>query len=65
MPMSYGVGVAYRFSKKFTASFDIYRTEWDDFVLIDPNGQKNSPITGKLIGESAIEPTHPDVYSPS
>jgi long-subunit fatty acid transport protein len=32
MPMSYGVGLAYRFSDAFTASMDIYRTEWDDFI---------------------------------
>jgi long-subunit fatty acid transport protein len=30
MPMSYGIGVAYRFSDQLTASFDIYRTKWDN-----------------------------------
>ena len=58
MPMSYGIGLAYRFSDELTASIDIYRTEWDDFVLIDSNGNKTSPITGQPISESDIDPTH-------
>jgi long-subunit fatty acid transport protein len=58
MPMSYGLGLAYRFSDKFTASIDIYRTKWDDFVLIDTNGNKTSPITGQPISKSDIDPTH-------
>ncbi|MFC1877622.1 OmpP1/FadL family transporter [Thermodesulfobacteriota bacterium] len=33
MPMSYGIGFSYRFSDKLTASADIYRTEWEDYVL--------------------------------
>ncbi|MCP4348498.1 MAG: hypothetical protein GY795_23690 [Desulfobacterales bacterium] len=46
MPMSYGIGFAYRFSDRFTASVDIYRTEWDDFVLKDAYGNETSPVTG-------------------
>ncbi len=30
MPMSFGIGFAYKFSKSLTGSLDIYRTEWDD-----------------------------------
>ncbi len=58
MPMSYGIGIAYRFSDEFSASIDIYRTEWDDFVRTDANGRETSPITGLPPGESDIDPTH-------
>ncbi len=58
MPMSYGIGFAYRFSEALTLSLDIYRTEWDDFVLTDSQDNETSPITGKSVGESAIDPTH-------
>jgi len=58
MPMSYGLGVSYRFSDQFTASADIYRTEWDDFVLTDAQGNQTSPITGNPVSESNIDPTH-------
>jgi long-subunit fatty acid transport protein len=58
MPLSYGIGFAYRFSDAFTASLDVYRTEWDDFVLTDYQGNQISPITGQPIAESDINPTH-------
>jgi len=58
MPMSYGIGFAYRFSDEFTASIDIYRTEWDDYILTDSNGNKTSPISGESISDSDIDPTH-------
>ncbi len=58
MPMSFGVGFAYSFSSTLTLSADIYRTEWDDFILTDFNGREISPITGQSPGESDIDPTH-------
>jgi long-chain fatty acid transport protein len=58
MPMSYGIGIAYRFSDEFTVSADIYRTQWQDFVFKDSEGYKTSPISGKLIKDSDIDPTH-------
>lgn len=58
MPMSYGIGFAYRFSDELTASIDIYRTEWDDFVLTDSSGNRTSPITGQPTNESSCDPTH-------
>jgi long-subunit fatty acid transport protein len=57
MPMSYGVGLSYRFSHRFMTSVDVYRTEWDDFILKTSAGEK-SPITGKPAHESDISPTH-------
>lgn len=56
MPLSYGIGLSYRFSDTFTASADIYRTEWDDFLQDGPSG-KTSPITGLSEAESNIDPT--------
>lgn len=58
MPMSYGIGLAYRFSDKFTASIDIYRTEWNDYKLTDSKGNQTSPISGKPMSESDIDATH-------
>ncbi len=58
MPLSFGVGVAFRFNDKFTLSFDLFRTEWDDYTLTDESGRSLSPITGKLSSESDIDATH-------
>jgi len=58
LPMSYGIGLAYRFSDPFTFSLDIYRTNWDDYILTDDDGNKTSPITGMPLVESETEPTH-------
>jgi len=58
MPMSYGIGLAYRFSDNFTASFDVYRTEWNDFELKDSEGNKISPISGLPSSESDVDPTY-------
>ena len=58
MPMSYGVGLAYRFSDQLTVSADIARTEWSDFVLITSEGNKFSAITGLPTGESDVDPTY-------
>ncbi|MGA1869866.1 MAG: OmpP1/FadL family transporter [bacterium] len=57
MPMSYGIGIAYRFSDNFTAALDIYRTEWSDFILTDSDGNKTSPISLKPPSESDINDT--------
>jgi long-chain fatty acid transport protein len=58
MPMSYGIGLAYRFSDQFTVAGDIYRTDWQDFELKDSHGNKISPITGRPTSESDIDPTY-------
>jgi len=57
MPLSYGLGVAYAFSDKFTFSFDIYRTHWNNFEFEHENGLRTSPITGKNINSTTIRPT--------
>ncbi len=58
MPMSYGIGLSYRFSDKFTVAADIYRTEWQDFIRTDAEGEETCPVTGKSIHESDIDPTY-------
>jgi long-subunit fatty acid transport protein len=56
MPMSYGIGIAYRISDDFTISADIYRTHWNQFEL--KSYQKNvSPISGRSSDISHIDPT--------
>lgn len=57
MPMSYGIGVAYRHSDELTIAADIYRTEWDDFIIDDGNEEK-SAVTGKPLDKTDIDPTH-------
>jgi len=58
MPMSYGIGFAYRFMDTLTVSADVFRTEWDDFVLTDSEGSEISPISGLPRSESDIDATH-------
>jgi len=57
MPMSYGLGLAYRLSDVFTMDLDIYQTRWSDYVLHDAADNKTSPISGKPKSESDIDNT--------
>ncbi len=58
-PRAYGLGMAYRFPKdKLTASFDVTRREWDEFVSIDWMGRRYSPITGRRESLSDIDPVY-------
>ncbi len=54
MPMSYGIGIAYRHSDNLTVAADVYRTEWDDFV-IDMGSELS--VTGLPIDKSDVDPT--------
>ena len=58
MPMSYGIGLAYRFSDWLTVSADFTRTEWDDFIFKDSEGNKTSAISGRPKNDSDVDPTH-------
>jgi long-subunit fatty acid transport protein len=58
MPMSYGIGLAYRFSDQLTVSADFTRTEWDDFIFKDSEGNKTSAISGRPKNDSDVDPTH-------
>ena len=57
MPMSYGLGLAFRISDSFTFDLDVFRTEWGDYILHDAAGNETNPITGKQKDESSIDPT--------
>ena len=58
LPMSYGIGLAYRFSDRLTVAADVYRTEWGDFKIETADGREISPVTGAPIEESSVKPTH-------
>ena len=57
MPMSYGVGMAFRPSDQLTLSADVSRTHWQDFILEDEDGNKTSPISGLPKSQSDVDPT--------
>jgi long-subunit fatty acid transport protein len=57
MPMSYGFGVAFRFSDRLTFSTDVSHTAWQDFILTTQDGQKISPITKGPAREANIPST--------
>ena len=57
MPMSYGIGIAFRSSDRLTISGDIYRTEWQDFVFTDSKGNETSAISGLPVGVSDVDAT--------
>jgi len=66
MPMSYGIGIAYRHSDSLTIAADVYRTDWDDFVIETENIsfvtglpiKKRSSVTGLPIDKSDVDPTY-------
>ncbi|WP_111977899.1 OmpP1/FadL family transporter [Algibacillus agarilyticus] len=53
MPSSIGLGVAFQWNDSFTTSLDVYQTAWSDFVLTDQDGNKRSPLSGKLLSTVA------------
>ena len=46
MPLSYGVGVAFKLSDAFTVSLDVYRTQWSRFFMEDKCHRDSSPVNG-------------------
>jgi len=58
MPMSYGIGVTYRFSDQLTIATDFYTTNWQDLILTNANGDRFSFINGKKEELSNVKPTH-------
>ena len=57
MPLSYGLGIAYRFSDSYTVAMDLYRTEWDSFTMTNSSGTIINPITGQPIADSSLGAT--------
>ncbi len=58
MPMSFGIGFLYNVSDNLYLSADIYRTEWDDFVSRDKDGNETSPVSRQPVSQSDVAPTH-------
>lgn len=58
MPASYGLGLAWRFSDRFTLDLDVYRTDWQDFFLRQADGRELSVITGQERSLADTKPTH-------
>ena len=57
MPLSYGLGLAVRFSDRFTTSLDVYRTEWDKFKMADGKGNRTNAVTGLPTSVSSSDDT--------
>jgi len=57
MPMSYGLGVAFRLSDILTLSFDVYRTNWSRFYMEDKDNHDTSPINGAPRRDSHVHDT--------
>ncbi len=58
MPASYGLGLACRFTDQFSMDLDVYRTDWQDFVLRQADGTEISLITGQERSLANTEPTY-------
>ncbi|SLM27717.1 conserved exported hypothetical protein [Desulfamplus magnetovallimortis] len=58
LPMSWGIGLAYRYSDNLSVSLDYHRTLWNDFEYIDADGNKTSPVNGLSLEESGIDPVN-------
>jgi long-subunit fatty acid transport protein len=57
MPLSFGFGIAVRFTDSLTMSLDVFKTKWSHFVLEDGAGNRINPITGKPTHETHIKST--------
>jgi len=58
LPLSYGIGLAFKPSDRLIFDVDSYWTEWNGYVLTDAEGNKIDPITCLPKEESQIKPTH-------
>jgi len=57
MPLSYGFGLACRFSDAYTMSLDVYVTDWSNYILEDSKGQRISLITNESSRDSHVKDT--------
>jgi len=57
MPLSYGIGITYKFSDKLIVSADMYKTDWNTFKYVNKEGER-SPITGFPLNQTSISPTY-------
>lgn len=58
MPMAYGIGLAVKPTDRLVFDLDVYRIDWDDFILRDAYGNESDPVTGLPKGQSPLKPTY-------
>jgi long-subunit fatty acid transport protein len=63
-PMSYGLGLAWKITNILTVSMDIYRTEWDEFLIKTPDGEF-SPLFTLPSDDSFLMPSSIPVIKPT
>lgn len=68
LPTSYGLGLAWKIQKIWTLSFDIYRTDWDEFILKNSN-EEISPLIPLMrtsdMDNNGVDPLPVPVIKPS
>lgn len=57
MPLSYGLGLAWRISDALSIDLDVYRTRWSKYILTDSQDNKFSPIDGRPQSDSDVKDT--------
>jgi long-subunit fatty acid transport protein len=57
MPMSAGLGLAYRFNDNWTVGLDGYWTQWSEYVIRDASGAEFNPITTNPIAQGRLKDT--------
>lgn len=57
MPASYGLGLSYRHSDRWTVVLDLYRTEWSRFVIVDEEGVETNPLDSRPVSEGRLKDT--------
>ena len=57
MPMSFGAGIAYRFTDIFSIDCDIYRTLWSKYTLTDSQGNEFNAVTGGFQDQATSKDT--------
>ncbi len=57
MPLSYGIGLAWRYSDALSFAFDMYRTMWSDYILTDGDDNEFSPVDGRPKSDSDVDNT--------
>lgn len=57
MPLSYGMGMSMDWTDAFSCALDVYRTLWERFVMVYPNGVERSPINRDFMDTADVTPT--------
>ncbi|MCK5508234.1 MAG: outer membrane protein transport protein [Desulfobacterales bacterium] len=57
MPLSYGLGLAWRISDRLSLDLDVYRTRWSKYILTDSQDNKLSPFDGRPQSDSDVKDT--------